>query len=59
MVELGPHFKVRKYIAIHSCSKPMMGTAHPQASTRLIVDFIEERVRCNNNIRPKEIISEY
>ena len=28
-VESGLHFKVRKYIAIHSCSKPMMGTAHP------------------------------
>ena len=32
MVESGPHFKGRKYIAIHSCSKLMMGIAHPHAS---------------------------
>ena len=37
----------------------MMGTAHPQASEKLIAEFIEERVRCNKDINPKEIISEY
>lgn len=37
----------------------MMGTAHQQASAKLITDFNEERVQCNNIIRPKEIINEY
>lgn len=37
----------------------MVGTAHLQTSAKLITDFIEGRVHCNNNIKPKEIINNY
>ena len=58
MVDYGPHFRVRKYNSIHCCSKPLMGTAHRQATAKLIAEFIEDKVRCNNDLRPKEIINE-
>ena len=32
--------------------------AHRQASTKLIVKFIKEKVQCNNYLRLKEIIDE-
>ncbi|XXG41491.1 hypothetical protein AAC387_Pa01g1937 [Persea americana] len=36
-----------------------MGMTHPQASSKLIEEFIEDRVRCNNQLKPKEIMNEY
>ena len=44
MVDSGPHFRVRKYNSTHSCSKPLMGTAHWQATSKLIAEFIEDKV---------------
>ena len=35
-----------------------MEAAHWQVTTKLVAEFIEENVRCNNNLRPKEIINE-
>ena len=58
MVDSGPHFRVQKYSFAHYSSKPLMRTAHRQAITKLVVEFIEEKVRCNNDLRPKEIINE-
>ncbi|XXG76983.1 hypothetical protein AAC387_Pa08g1230 [Persea americana] len=58
MVDSGPHFRVRKYSSTHCCSKPLMGTTQRQATAKLITEFIEEKVRCNNDLRPKEIINE-
>ena len=52
MVDSGPHFKVRKYNSAHCCSKSLMGTAHRQATAKLIAKFIEDKVQCNNNLRP-------
>ena len=59
IVDSGPEFKVRTYNPRHCCSKPMMGMTHPQASSKLIEEFIEDRVRCNNQLKPKEIMNEY
>ena len=58
MVDSSPHFRVRKYNFKHCCFKPLMGTAHRQATAKLVAEFIEEKVRCNNDFRPKEIINE-
>ena len=58
VVDSGPHFRVRKYNSTHCCSKPLIGTAHRQASAKLIAEFIEDKVQCNNDLRPKEIINE-
>ena len=58
MVDSGPHFRVRKYNSTYCCSKPLMGTVHRQATAKLIAEFIEDKVRCNNDLRPKEIINE-
>ena len=58
MVDSGPHFRVRKYNSTHCCSKPLMGTAHRQATAKLIAEVIEDKVQCNNDLRPKEIINE-
>ena len=39
MIESGPRFKVQTYNPIHKYSKPMMGTAHSQASSKLIAAY--------------------
>ncbi|XXG46541.1 hypothetical protein AAC387_Pa02g1359 [Persea americana] len=36
-----------------------MGMTHPQASSKLIEEFIEDRVRCNNHLKPTEIMNEH
>ncbi|XXG79908.1 hypothetical protein AAC387_Pa09g0875 [Persea americana] len=59
IVDSGPQFKVRSTIRTILCSKPMMGTPNMQASTQLIAEFVEGKIRCNNDFRPKEIINEY
>ncbi|RWR87935.1 hypothetical protein CKAN_01689900 [Cinnamomum micranthum f. kanehirae] len=59
IVDSGPEFKVRTYNPIHCCSKLMMGITHPQASAKLIEEFIEDKVRFNNHLKPKEIMHEY
>ena len=58
-VNSGPKFKVWKYNPNHSCSKPMVGTTHRQASVQLIPKFVEGKIRCNNDFRLKEIINKY
>ncbi|XXG42208.1 hypothetical protein AAC387_Pa01g2538 [Persea americana] len=58
IVDSGPQFKVRKYNLNHSCSKPMMGTTHKQASAQLIAESVEGKIRCNNDFRPTDIINE-
>lgn len=35
------------------------GTAHQQASAKPVVEFIEERVWYNDNLKPKDIINKY
>ena len=35
----------------------MMGTAYKQASSELIAEYILDKVRLNNNLRPKEIMN--
>ena len=35
------------------------GYAHPQASSKLIAEYILDKVRLNNNIKPKEIMDDF
>ena len=59
MIESGPRYKVQKYNPVHKCSKPMMSTAHPQASSELITECILDKVHLNNNIKPKKIMDDF
>ena len=58
IVESWPQFRVRTYNPNHTCSRPMMGMAHPQATTNLIADFIKEKVRLHPEYKPKQIIND-
>ena len=59
IVKSGPQFKVRTYNPNHRCSRPMMGMAHRQASSVLIIELIVDRVRQIVKLKPKEIINDY
>lgn len=55
----GPRFKVQIYNSANHCSKPTIGMSHRHASSELIANYILDKVRINNDLKPKEIMNDY
>ena len=59
LVNSGPEFQVRTYNGAHTCSKPMMGLGHGEATSRFIAMWIIDRLRIHESYTPKEIITDF
>ena len=59
ILQSGPKFIVRTYSEKHTCSKPMMGLVHSQATSALITDWIKEWLRLHPSYAPKEILIDF